>query len=210
VSTPDAARPGWYTDPENPQQLRWWDGAAWTEHRSTTQPVAVGSELPYTGAGQQVAAPAGTATNTVWIWLVLLLPLLGILPALFIPWSDVFRIDPVTGRPDRDAALLLATSPAFLLSSILPWILFALTVLFAYLDWRELGRRGIPRPFHWAWAFLSNYVYPIGRAVVVKSRTGRNDPVLWAAIALIVLSILGGIGLAIWISVSVISQVPFS
>jgi hypothetical protein len=25
--------PGWYSDPQNTQQVRWWDGSAWSEHR---------------------------------------------------------------------------------------------------------------------------------------------------------------------------------
>jgi hypothetical protein len=33
--------PGWYADPNDPQQLRWWSGAAWTEHVSPkSTPVA--------------------------------------------------------------------------------------------------------------------------------------------------------------------------
>ncbi|MFE6522814.1 DUF2510 domain-containing protein [Streptomyces sp. NPDC057794] len=36
--------PGWYPDPHAPHLQRWWDGAAWTEHRRTpeapTTPVA--------------------------------------------------------------------------------------------------------------------------------------------------------------------------
>ena len=26
--------PGWYIDPENAEQLRWWSGESWTEHKS--------------------------------------------------------------------------------------------------------------------------------------------------------------------------------
>lgn len=33
VATPDVPA-GWYTDPTNPEGLRWWDGERWTEHRS--------------------------------------------------------------------------------------------------------------------------------------------------------------------------------
>ncbi len=29
--------PGWYADPSNPAQVRWWDGVAWSPH---TQPLA--------------------------------------------------------------------------------------------------------------------------------------------------------------------------
>jgi hypothetical protein len=38
-----SAAPGWYTDPHDPSQLRWWSGEAWTEHVSggaPAQPVA--------------------------------------------------------------------------------------------------------------------------------------------------------------------------
>ncbi len=37
--------PGWYTDPHDPRQLRWWSGEGWTEHVSA-------------GSGQQQAAEA--------------------------------------------------------------------------------------------------------------------------------------------------------
>jgi uncharacterized RDD family membrane protein YckC len=54
--------PGWYDDPENPQQLRYFDGIVWTRHtsrRSTlpapgaTQPAQPGSAAPPGWPGQQ-------------------------------------------------------------------------------------------------------------------------------------------------------------
>jgi hypothetical protein len=37
----DAQAPaGWFPDPEDPAQLRYWDGTAWTEHRHPAEPAA--------------------------------------------------------------------------------------------------------------------------------------------------------------------------
>jgi hypothetical protein len=35
-----AAVAGWYPDPSNPSDLRWWDGAAWTAQTAQTAPAA--------------------------------------------------------------------------------------------------------------------------------------------------------------------------
>jgi hypothetical protein len=38
----DAQAPaGWFPDPEDPANLRYWDGTAWTEHRHPAQPADV-------------------------------------------------------------------------------------------------------------------------------------------------------------------------
>ena len=37
---------GWYPNPENNQQQRWWDGHAWTEHVAVGAPMAPGYEPP--------------------------------------------------------------------------------------------------------------------------------------------------------------------
>lgn len=41
---------GWYPNPENPEQQRWWDGHAWTEHVAVGAPLAPGYEQPPSGA----------------------------------------------------------------------------------------------------------------------------------------------------------------
>jgi hypothetical protein len=50
-----SAAPGWYTDPHDPRQLRWWSGDGWTEHVSPqSQPVAQAVAAPV--QAQPVAA----------------------------------------------------------------------------------------------------------------------------------------------------------
>ncbi|MGX1121689.1 hypothetical protein RKD37_007052 [Streptomyces ambofaciens] len=49
--------PGWYRDPSAPHQERWWDGAAWTEHRRAPEPVGFGPAVGAPGPGP------GTATG---------------------------------------------------------------------------------------------------------------------------------------------------
>jgi len=94
--------PGWYPDPTDGSWQRWWDGSSWTEHAaptasSTPAPDAFGATSPAYGQTTQLpAAPAAPAaplrgdiqTNTVWVWLVVLLPLV-MLPTIFlIDWRS--------------------------------------------------------------------------------------------------------------------------
>ncbi|MCX5046917.1 MULTISPECIES: DUF2510 domain-containing protein [unclassified Streptomyces] len=54
--------PGWYPDPSAPHLQRWWDGTAWTEHRSTpTVPV----QTPAGGGGSGRAKVVALATAGV-------------------------------------------------------------------------------------------------------------------------------------------------
>ena len=44
--------PGWYQDPRDPSQVRWWDGGGWTQN---TQPMP--GAVPQAPAAQQPAQP---------------------------------------------------------------------------------------------------------------------------------------------------------
>lgn len=45
MSQPPGLPPeGWYPNPENPEQQRWWDGQQWTEHVAVGAPMAPGYE----------------------------------------------------------------------------------------------------------------------------------------------------------------------
>jgi Protein of unknown function (DUF2510) len=175
---------GWYPDPSNAAQQRWWDGTQWSEQVSA----------PYVAAAQQ-KAPDGTNVQTPWIWLNVLLPLLGLVPLFFIDTQSIIRTamaDPTDPSAAMQAQFAFMFQPAILAAYAISFLVMALTILFAFLDWRELKRRGVPAPFQWAFSFLAlagfGIVYPIGRSVVVKRRTGVSDRVLLVAILTIVLS----------------------
>lgn len=173
---------GWYPDPSDATRGRYWDGAAWTEylhHPGQPAPTPV------------LRAPEGTPWSTPWIWLIVLLPLLSIASLFLVPIEDVLEASFAAPEEALAAQVELYTSPGYLLSIAIGWILPALLVLFAVLDHRALRRRGVPKPLHWAWgffAFLSPAVYPIARAVIVRRRTGRGFVVLWVTIAVLVVT----------------------
>lgn len=64
-----SAAPGWYADPYDSSQLRWWSGQVWTEHVSPAKPpvapeaaVAPGADLaPETAVESEVAQPVVAA-----------------------------------------------------------------------------------------------------------------------------------------------------
>ncbi|MCC6269744.1 MAG: DUF2510 domain-containing protein, partial [Microbacteriaceae bacterium] len=200
---------GWYPDPENWARSRWWNGIAWTDNYSDNQaPVApthpagpAGSMAPvapysYSTSTAALSAPAGTPWSTVWIWLIVFLPYVSMLGLVLVDWRGLFNFTYMSSESAMRASMF---SPGYFIAIILGWVAFGLSVWFAYRDWRELGRRGVPRPFHWAFAFLSSAVYPIGRSVVVKRRTGQGISPMWVSIALIVMSFIFSIYLSVYI-----------
>jgi Protein of unknown function (DUF2510) len=58
---------GWYADPHDPTQYRYWDGTQWTEHRSPrTATSPSGQQL--TQAGNDLADGISTALNSFGNW----------------------------------------------------------------------------------------------------------------------------------------------
>lgn len=150
-------------------------------------------------------APEGTDPNTPWIWLILLVPIVQTLPIFFLDWSAF--VEATLMDPTALSTTALFASPAYLALLALGWIGTGAMIGFAYLDWRELKRRGVPQPFHWAYIFLtlavSFAVYTIGRAVVAHRRTGTGLSVMWATIGLIV----GGTVVVLTYMIIVVQQV---
>lgn len=177
---------GWYPDPAGSARSRWWDGAQWTEHYYD----------PYTGApAQALAAPAGTQPYTPWIWIMVFLPVLSVVSLFTIDFTGYMQ---ATMTGDVRAMMSTLFSPGYFLTLALGLLAYAGGVLFAYLDWKELLRREVPRPFHWAMAFIPYPVYVIGRSVVIRRRTGKGIAPMWVTIVLYVVIFIASIA---WVSV---------
>jgi hypothetical protein len=57
---------GWYADPNDPSQLRWWDGSAWTEHThggAEAAPAAEAAAAPQAATPATQQAPAASTTS---------------------------------------------------------------------------------------------------------------------------------------------------
>lgn len=181
----NAAAAGWYDDPSGSGQKRWWDGAQWTEHLHDPS-------LEVYGAVATPVVGVGTPVYNVYIWLIVLLPLLSIASLASYDMTGYLR-ETLAGGNSMSAVL----NPSYLLQIAVGWGIYLATALLAYFDARKLGRDGYVRPFHWAWAFLSSTVYVIGRSVVAKRRSGRGLLPIWILIAVVVVSlVVTGIKLA--------------
>lgn len=196
MSAPGTSTPaGWYPDPSDPARGRYWNGNAWTDlHHTPGQPFPAGAEPK---------APPGTDGNTPWIWLIVLMPIVPMVLLLFVPWHLAFAIDPYDPDPRSGMAgtFALYLSPFLWISTVLSYLVYGLSVFFAYLDAKVLAARSIPRPFHWAFTFLGGIVYAIGRSIVVGRRTGKGYAPIWVEVAVVVLSfVISGVILAVMLS----------
>lgn len=63
TQTPEA---GWFVDPEDPRQLRWWDGSAWTEHRAP-RGSTTGDQLSKAGADLADGVAKGLTAVSNWM-----------------------------------------------------------------------------------------------------------------------------------------------
>lgn len=186
-----SAPAGWYPDPSDGSRQRWWDGAQWTAHASPAAPSAP----QYGYASSHSEEPkVHVDTNTVWIWLALGVSVLPLLALFLVDWDAYMRAIMRSAQDARGTAgmgeMMQWQLRSFAISAV-GWVVAAAYIVLSWLDRRELGRRGIAAPFHWAWAFLGLIVYIIGRAVVLRRRTVAGGwPPLWAGIGVSVLGII--------------------
>lgn len=177
--------PGWYPDPSGQHQTRWWDGFGWTQQVGPPT-----SQMPRPRVADSVR------TDTVFVWVMALLPLVS-LPLLAL-YHPQFRYEVVGPGHLRTVDPRSVYTGAYFLVQGIGLLLYGVGVLLAYLDHRELRRRGVVRPFAWPWAFLGAIVYLIGRYVVVrKVAPGRPMRPLWTYIALLAVTFVVSIASAV-------------
>jgi hypothetical protein len=188
---------GWYPDYTGQPQLRWWDGARWTEHvhasAPQSYPTAQQQAQPYVATAAPAQVAKGTPVYNPFIWVFVLLPIVGIVTSLTLGTASLSRMS----MTDPTSAL---RSPGYYLSGGISLLIYAASVLLAFFDHRRLRRDGFERPFHWAFAFIPffNYgTYVIGRSVIVRRRSGGGLAVLWTWIALELVAIIVGIIVAV-------------
>ena len=173
---------GWYADPSESTAQRWWDGARWTEHVAP-------AVRPYGEPAQSASVPDGTPVDTVWIWLVVVAPVLPVLLLFGFDMSGYM----VRSMTDPTAVVLMYLDPWYLSAIVVGWLVYGLVVWFSYLDYAALGRLGYGRRFHWAWTFLSALLYVIVRSVFVRRQAGRGSApmhvAIWLAVAIFVATI---------------------
>ncbi len=175
--------PGWYPDPSDPRFVRWWDGHAWTAHQA---PQQVQYQQAFKAPRTQISAQ--TPVYNPFIWAITLLPLVSVL--FMLTWQPEFRI--ITTRQGVTTVDPLSIyTPGYFLLMASSFVIYGLSVFFAYLDQQRLARAGVVRPFHWAWAFLNSVVYVIGRSVIVnKVAPKRGLLPVWITIAVFVISMV--------------------
>lgn len=184
MSDPTMTPPaGWYADPDGSSALRWWDGTAWTDYRSSG------------AATERRALPADVSPETPWIYLVVLLPLLSFATLFTVDFRGMmFRSLEQPGNPFAMFGVGYFVGIAF------SWILAGLVVWFSYLDWKALKEKGVDRPFHWAWAFFLGYpVYLIGRSVIVHRVSKRGLRPIWTYVGVVVFTVIVTVVFAVWI-----------
>jgi hypothetical protein len=170
------AAPGWYPDGSGGQ--RWWDGTAWTDHVAPSPAAAQPFVRP--------ALPEGARIDTVWVWLVALCYLVSCVSLVFFDMGGYMRavLDVETSA---DPSALMGALTGYVVWFLITWLLglavWGFTIFAAYRDYKHLESIGVVRPFHWAFTFIAQLVYLIGRHVVLRKVSRTTGWPLWIHIA---------------------------
>lgn len=171
---------GWYPDPAGTPRQRWWNGVAWTEDLQYPDPTVYGRLAP------TILGPNAPVYN-VFIWLVVLLPIVSLLYNLTTDMTAMMS-GALSTRPTS------IYTPTYFLTQFISLASYAAMVTLSYFDRRRLIAEGFARPFHWAWSFLYSGIYVIGRSILVRRQAGRGLAPIWVWAILLLVSIVIGIG----------------
>ncbi|MEI2278581.1 DUF2510 domain-containing protein [Paenarthrobacter ilicis] len=114
------------------------------------------------------------AVGNAFIWLLSCLPFgVGI---LMLTWNpEVHTYIASTGYLSIDRTYIFTASYFATVIGLL--LTYGATVVLAVFDYRWLSRKGVVRPFSWAWSFAGGVPYVIGRAVIIHKVAPRRG--LW-------------------------------
>jgi len=186
--------------------MRWWSGAEWTEH--LVAPYAVAQP------GRPLL-PADRPVYNVWIWLIVLLPLLTF--GAFFLWQPNFDYVSQFSSPGSVGSVYSSMfssilTPGYFAIVGLSVVIYGLTALFAWRDVVWLRAQGVVRPFSWPWVFIPSYgglVYVIGRSVIVyRVARPRGRAPIWVFIGVIVLGFVISLIWMTMIMASMMSNLP--
>lgn len=191
---------GWYADPGEPGQLRWWDGTDWATDTVAT-PASAPAASPAPAPAPAPAAAASTAgparAGTIWIWLAIAASALPLYTGVCLDTAAFARLGGSSSGLTPAAGIVAGLASLI----VVDLVLGAFAVLFAWLDHRALRRRGIEAPFAWGWAALAAVatlgVYVVGRTVIVRRRTGGGLAPVWVWLAA---TLVGLVVFAVWIT----------
>jgi hypothetical protein len=136
----------------------------------------------------------GTPAYGPFIWIIALLPLIGLLtlPLSFADFeqqlSTPYSTDPTSVDPFGGMSTTALVAQA--VAGVIGWVVYGAGIVLASFDRKWLLARGYAQPFHWAFAFLGLVapVYAIGRSIVVRRQSGRGIAPMWVAFGIVALS----------------------
>lgn len=207
---PNPPQPGHPQPPGYPQQ---WAHPQPAHPHHPGYPQQYGyPQQPFIAATDPRQGPVSGSTTTKWIWFALACQALSLLVVLAMPWNlylEAVSEMVAATQPGGSYVAEQVAAAKFMQFSVWSGVISVLSlipsagfIIFAYLDWRDLTRIGIVRPFHWAFAFLGSLVHGIGRAVVLARRGHPSWAPLWGMIVIQAAALI----LGAWITVVVFEQ----
>ena len=145
---------GWYADPSGANQLRWWDGHAWTDYVEPYEapvPTPQDAEAAVSSAGE--AFPASSAVEQTAFSVDAPIPMPeASLPQEVTPASSVAATEiapiPMPGSPVDEQSSDEADAPErsgtlrWVLACAASWVLVAVFITVLVIAWSHLGASG--------------------------------------------------------------------